>query len=363
DADQRRGLERPPGRIGRRPLRAGAHRRARSLRAQECRSLLRAAGDVRPARARCRAGRSRSRRHGQAQDPAGQSAPSTPEDQGQGHAATPRARAGRRLLSAGARGAPEAQRQAARGVGGLRGGVEGARHAVDLGLPGTDEEAARLMSDGYWELAVPAPDDVAEALTNFLWELGALGVIEEQVAGGQPTLRAFFPARSEASTLATRVRDYTDGLRALGFTAPDALRVTALADADWGEAWREHFRPLPIGTRFLVVPPWESAACEPGRLTLVIEPARAFGTGHHGSTAGCLVQLEKIVGPGAPSSAHLRLAPSYARQVAGDGRLVLGGLLDAEATAVEAELGRHGFDGADVTSIEGWTTLALRRTR
>ena len=52
------------------------------------------------------------------------------------------------------------------------------------------------MSDGYWELAVPAPDDVAEALTNFLWELGALGVIEEQVAGGQPTLRAFFPARS-----------------------------------------------------------------------------------------------------------------------------------------------------------------------
>ena len=92
------------------------------------------------------------------------------------------------------------------------------------------------MSDGYWELAVPAPDDVAEALTNFLWELGALGVIEEQVAGGQPTLRAFFPARSEASTLATRVRDYTDGLRALGFTAPDALRVTALADADWGEA-------------------------------------------------------------------------------------------------------------------------------
>ena len=293
------------------------------------------------------------------------------------------------------------------------------------------------MSDGYWELAVPAPDDVAEALTNFLWELGALGVIEEQVAGGQPTLRAFFPARSEASTLATRVRDYTDGLRALGFTAPDALRVTALADADWGEAWREHFRPLPIGTRFLVVPPWESAACEPGRLTLVIEPARAFGTGHHGSTAGCLVQLEKIVRPGAPasaidlgtgsgilaiaaarlgvarvlavdedpdavgaacanaavngvtrqvtcrvadaagvtgepvplvlanllSSAHLRLAPSYARQVAGDGRLVLGGLLDAEATAVEAELGRHGFDGADVTSIEGWTTLALRRTR
>jgi ribosomal protein L11 methyltransferase len=293
------------------------------------------------------------------------------------------------------------------------------------------------MSAGYWELAVLAPEEVAEALTNFLWELGALGVVEEQVAGGAPTLRAFFPAHSEASALAARVRTYADGLRALGFEAPDAPTVTALADADWGEAWRAHFRPLPIGTRFLVVPPWESAAREAGRLTLVIEPARAFGTGHHATTAGCLVQLEKIVASEAPASAidlgtgsgilaiaaaclgvarvlavdedpdavsaaranaalngvagciscrvadaavvtgepaplvlanllsaaHLRLAPSYARQVAPDGRVVLGGLLDAEAPTVAAELGHHGFDGADVTSIDGWTTLALRRRR
>jgi len=291
------------------------------------------------------------------------------------------------------------------------------------------------MSAGYWELAVPAPDEVAEALTNFLWELGALGVVEEQVADGAPTLRAFFPAQSEASTLAARVQTYADGLRALGFAVPDAPTVTPLADANWGEAWRAHFRPLPIGTRFLVVPPWESAAREPGRLTLVIEPARAFGTGHHGTTAGCLVQLERIVERGAPASAmdlgtgsgilaiaaarlgvarvfaldedpdavgaaeanaalngvadritcrvgdaaavasepaplvlanllsaaHLRLAPSYGRYVAVNGRLVLGGLLDAEATPVEAELGRHGFVGADATSIDGWTTLGLRR--
>jgi len=291
------------------------------------------------------------------------------------------------------------------------------------------------MSAGYWELAVPAPDEVAEALTNFLWELGALGVVEEQVAGGAATLRAFFPAQSEAATLAARVRAYADGLRALGFAAPDGPTVTPLADADWGEAWRAHFRPLPIGTRFLVVPPWESAAREPGRLTLVIEPARAFGTGHHGTTAGCLVQLERIMERDAPttavdlgtgsgilaiaaarlgiprvfavdedpdavgaaranavlngvaeriacevadaavvvsppsplvlanllSAAHLRLAPSYARHVAPNGHLVLGGLLDAETPTVEAALGRHGFVGAHVTSIDGWTTLALRR--
>src|SRR5262249_6957713 len=108
---------------------------------------------------------------------------------------------------------------------------------------------------------------------------------------------------SEAALLAARVRTYTEGLRALGLAAPDAPTVRPLADADWGEAWKAHFRPLPVGTRWLIVPPWESAALEPGRLTLVIEPARAFGTGHHGTTAGCLVQLEEIVERDAPTSA------------------------------------------------------------
>jgi len=290
------------------------------------------------------------------------------------------------------------------------------------------------MSAAYWELAVPAPLEVAEALTNFLWDLGALGVVEEQVAGGAPMLRAFFPAQSEAALLADRVRTYADGLRALGFRAPDAPTVTPLADTDWGEAWKAHFRPLPVGKRWLVVPPWESAAHEPGRLTLVIEPARAFGTGHHGTTAGCLVQLEKIVEGNVPTSvidlgtgsgilaiaaaragvahvlavdedpdavaaaranaarngvadrvtgrivdaavvsepsplvlanllsaAHLRLAPAYARHVMPDGHLVVGGVLDAEAASVEATLHGHGFVDVDTTSIEGWTTLHVRR--
>ena len=30
----------------------------------------------------------------------------------------------------------------------------------------------------YWELTLTSPAEVAEALTNFLWETGALGVVE-----------------------------------------------------------------------------------------------------------------------------------------------------------------------------------------
>ena len=41
----------------------------------------------------------------------------------------------------------------------------------------------------YWELTVPVGPEVAEGLTNLVWELGALGVVEETPPGA---LRAFF---------------------------------------------------------------------------------------------------------------------------------------------------------------------------
>jgi len=154
----------------------------------------------------------------------------------------------------------------------------------------------------YWQLAVAVPSDAAEPVTNFLWELGALGVVEEERPHSGPRLRAFFLAHADAGELQARLRAYAEGLRALGLPAPGAASVAPLADADWAAAWREHFRPLPVGRRLLVAPPWDAPSVD-GRITLVIEPGRAFGTGHHGTTAGCLQALETIAGEGPPAAA------------------------------------------------------------
>jgi ribosomal protein L11 methyltransferase len=152
------------------------------------------------------------------------------------------------------------------------------------------------------ELVVEAGEEASEALTNFLWELGAVGVVEESVAGAPGHLRAFFAAASDPDTLATRVHVYLEGLRALGLDAGASARVAPLADTDWNAAWREHFRPLPVGDRLLVAPPWEVPATSE-RLVLVIEPGRAFGTGHHGTTAGCLALLETLIARDRPTRA------------------------------------------------------------
>lgn len=154
----------------------------------------------------------------------------------------------------------------------------------------------------YWELTLTVPPGAAEGLTNFLWESGALGVVEEERAGETPELRAFFPDTAPPAILRERVTAYADGLTALGFGAVGRPRVTPLEDTGWAVAWREHFRPIVVGSRFVVTPPWETPDAS-DRIVLVVEPGRAFGTGHHGSTAGCLEAIERAVAVAPPLQA------------------------------------------------------------
>ena len=127
-------------------------------------------------------------------------------------------------------------------------------------------------------------------------------MVEEELAGRAPTLRAFFPDVVQPATLDARLRGYLTSLGALGFTTGPAPTITALADRDWIAAWREHFRPLPVGRRLLVAPPWDAPRLS-DRVVLIIEPGRAFGTGHHGTTAGCLELLEGVLARARPEAA------------------------------------------------------------
>jgi ribosomal protein L11 methyltransferase len=153
----------------------------------------------------------------------------------------------------------------------------------------------------YWELTVTLGADAAEtseAVTNRLWELGAVGVVEEDVAGAA-TLRAFFPPGTDAEAHATALREYLGELAALGVPGAQArVAVAPLPDEPWADAWRAHFRPVPVGQRLLVCPPWELPSRAGARTVIVIEPGRAFGTGGHGSTRSCLGLLERALATG-----------------------------------------------------------------
>jgi ribosomal protein L11 methyltransferase len=66
------------------------------------------------------------------------------------------------------------------------------------------------------------------------------------------------------------------------------VSTSEVAD-DWASRWREFHRPLVLGDRLTVRPPWEP----PGStaLDVVIDPGQAFGTGAHPTTRLCLELL------------------------------------------------------------------------
>jgi ribosomal protein L11 methyltransferase len=74
------------------------------------------------------------------------------------------------------------------------------------------------------------------------------------------------------------------------------VRTEEIAD-DWAERWRSFHRPLVLGSRLAVRPPWEAEIATD--VELVIDPGQAFGTGAHATTRLCLEALLEL-SPGGP---------------------------------------------------------------
>lgn len=77
--------------------------------------------------------------------------------------------------------------------------------------------------------------------------------------------------------------------------APElAPHVTAIEDADWVAMSLDGLPAVRAG-RFVVAGAHALARTPPGAVRLWIEASEAFGTGHHGTTRGCLLALERLL--------------------------------------------------------------------
>jgi ribosomal protein L11 methyltransferase len=72
-----------------------------------------------------------------------------------------------------------------------------------------------------------------------------------------------------------------------------------IQDEDWMASWKDHYQPIPIGKKLLILPAWMKDPQE-GRIAVKIDPSMAFGTGTHPSTQLCMELLEETVRPGQP---------------------------------------------------------------
>jgi ribosomal protein L11 methyltransferase len=80
---------------------------------------------------------------------------------------------------------------------------------------------------------------------------------------------------------------------AAGATAAQALVFETLAPTDWVRKSQEGLTPVGAG-RFVVHAAHHRGRVQANRIGIQIEAALAFGTGHHGTTRGCLLALDRI---------------------------------------------------------------------
>jgi ribosomal protein L11 methyltransferase len=123
---------------------------------------------------------------------------------------------------------------------------------------------------------------------------------------------------------------------------------------DWAERWRRFHRPVVVGDRLRVRPPWEPAA--DGLEELVVDPGQAFGTGAHPTTR---LSLELLLGIDARGS--------FADLGCGSGVLALAAArlgfrpitaVDSEREAVDATLENARANGVELDDVR---RLDLRR--
>ena len=74
-----------------------------------------------------------------------------------------------------------------------------------------------------------------------------------------------------------------------------ALAIERVSEPDWVALWAAAARPIRIGRRVLVRQSWNTAPLPPDGIEIVIDPRRAFGTGHHVTTQLLVELLEERI--------------------------------------------------------------------
>ncbi|CAL1691435.1 Release factor glutamine methyltransferase [Brevundimonas subvibrioides] len=120
--------------------------------------------------------------------------------------------------------------------------------------------------------------------TDVMLEGATYSILEEDEDRDVWRIDAFPTSEAEADGLVARLALHT------GVT----VKVETLADADWLAMSLSGLPPVRAG-RFFVYGAHDQGRVPPNAVNLKIDAGAAFGTGHHGTTVGCLVAYDELL--------------------------------------------------------------------
>lgn len=92
------------------------------------------------------------------------------------------------------------------------------------------------------------------------------------------------------------LQDLRTALKELGEQEQEGrITIDRLPDCDWNQLWAQFVQPIRVGRRIVIRPSWRRADLQAGDVELVIDPKRAFGTGHHATTQMLIEWLEDVI--------------------------------------------------------------------
>jgi len=145
------------------------------------------------------------------------------------------------------------------------------------------------MSESAVQVIARGPREAAEAAAavidaNPLLEGATYSILEEDEDKGVWRIDAFPTTEEEAEGIAATLRDQGEL----------EVVVEKLADADWLAMSLSGLPPVEAG-RFFVYGAHDQGKVPEGRVNLKIDAGAAFGTGHHGTTVGCLEAFDTLL--------------------------------------------------------------------
>ncbi len=143
----------------------------------------------------------------------------------------------------------------------------------------------------YTALTKVTGEDAAYALADDLEAIEpdptGIGVFEIEDGSGLWEVGVYFDIEPDEAALAV--------LAALHHV--DGFLVSEVPDQDWVSKVRRDLAPVEAG-RFFVYGSHDADKVPADKVPLLIEAAMAFGTGHHGTTLGCLRAYDRLLDSG-----------------------------------------------------------------
>ncbi|MBK8908350.1 MAG: 50S ribosomal protein L11 methyltransferase [Rhodospirillales bacterium] len=139
-----------------------------------------------------------------------------------------------------------------------------------------------------WRIALQVPEPALDAVTAAL-DRYCRSVSWFGADGGGWSVEALADREPDRPSLdvAVAVAAASAGME------PPHVHIARLPATDWLAANRQDFPPIRIG-RFFVYGSHIAEPAPAGSIGLRVDAATAFGSGHHGTTAGCLMAIDDL---------------------------------------------------------------------